>query len=294
MSIIMTNHKEPLLEFTTGTPRVLMAIANILQLNFKTATLNICDSGLFIQEYKDNNGQITFDVLLRAENFLKFRVPKIESEGEGVKFISLGFQTEDFKASLSTISKTDTLTISLHPSDTDVLRILIVKKSNSASINQHFTLCASSSQAVLTPRYVNHLPTVTVAIESYQSILKGMKKGVHSYCLVEAQEKGVRFSEGNKSKIQGGGGVLGIYNDSLPPTCSYYVSQSRLLSFVQLYKISNNDTIKIYTSPDLPLRLSSNAGALGPMNMYLTTATDAIAPPTTTTQTTAIDNQPTW
>tara|TARA_R110002096_G_scaffold17736_2_gene61253 strand:- start:370 stop:1086 length:717 start_codon:yes stop_codon:yes gene_type:complete len=231
----------------------------------------MCEQGMFVQEFKDNNGQITFDVLLKAQCFLEYKMPKIE--GEGSKYITMGFGTQDFKNALSTILSTDTLTMSIHPSNIDVVAIEIEKKNSPAKINNFFTLCSTALTNVITPVYVDHTPNVTVAIPAYQAIFKSMKKSTNDNALVLvcAQAEGIKFSDNTKAGMHGNGGVLGTYNDAIAPICTYLIPQLRLRSFSEVSAISTRDTIRIYASPDLPLRLSTDAGALGPINMYLTT-----------------------
>lgn len=261
----MGEHNKPLLSIKTNQGRVFKAIASILASNFNKASLIMVEQGVFIQEAADEN--VIFECKLDRNKFLDFQIPEIKSEEENPNdFIVLGFFTDQFKAATEKIGASDSVELFLHPSNTEVCNIKIIK-GTSSTLERSFSLTQTTIGAVVPPIYVDHIPTTTILASEYKINLSGITKKKSIIITVLAQTEGVSLKDEN-SKISAGGCTLGKWDPTKPTICTFHIPFARLSSFSEISSTGKDSTIRIYAFPNLPLRLASDAGKLGTINMY--------------------------
>lgn len=272
----MGEHNKPVLLFKTNHGKVFKALGSILNTNFTTATMIVVDQGIFIQEAYEKS--MIFECKLNRDKFLAYKIPEVKPSKDGEEsagtFLVIGFDTSDFKSAMDKIGAPDIVEISLHPSNMEVCNVRISKGQNSV-LEKKFALVKTSIGDVVPPVYVDHLPTVTMPAAEFKTAVSSISRSKNSTITIDAQKEGISIKDSN-SNISSNGCILGTWDPSQPILCSFCISLSRFHSFVEVHSISTKQTIRIYALPNLPLRLSADAGNLGTINMYLSSQNNNI------------------
>lgn len=266
IKIPMGQHNKPVLLIKTNHGRVIHALSVILAANFQSATMIVLDEGIFIQESHDST--MIFECKLHRDRFLTYQIPKISNSEENPSYITIGFSTADFKTAADKIGKTDTVEISIHPSNLDRCKITTTKGNSTNILEKSFNLIKTSIGDVVPPIYQDHIPTVTILVASFKSVFSAFKKSKNALVVISAQKEAISIND-EQSQIINSGGKFGNWDPKAPILCSFTVPLIRIQSFGEVNLINGKDTIRVYAIPGVPLRLSANVASLGIVNMYL-------------------------
>lgn len=259
-----TKDEDLLLDIFTDESIVFKSVSKVLSKNFIDATFIVSQQGVFLQETLQDM-TLVFEMVLRSQKFLRYRMPTIEREGS---VLCLGFSVEDLKNALDRITKTDHFRMYIRADEPHVLHMEITNETKKSKTHKFITLKNTKLSDVIPPTYVDHQPTVVVSSTHFKKVTADAYKNSKVKIRIYAQKTGCMI-EGTSSQIRGNQDLFGTWDDKGVVVYDEIISTKKFHSFAEMAIISVTKTIQIYACEQNPLRLNADAGGLGRVSLYI-------------------------
>jgi proliferating cell nuclear antigen PCNA len=239
----------------TNEGHIIKTMGELLQNNIKTGCYIIDTNGIK-QRIMDNNKAMLIDINLQAENFNTFKL-------EQGKIYTFGINHQHFYKMLKSIKKKDIVSLFIDNESTLDLGIEIMPKEKNRVTTSYIKMQQMQNLAIdIEDGYEK---PIIISSTEFQKMIKDMnnicntisitsKNHTISFCCDAdgVYKRNVMFGEEE-------------YDGNIPFTQQF---DTELLT--RISKISGlNNVIYIYQSKDLPLKISSQIGNLGKINIYI-------------------------
>ena len=245
-------------------------LSEILQSNLKTSCFQLKKSGIFLRQM-DQNRRTLIDLELNAENFNSYKF-----NGTGSMFV--GLTLTHLHKLLKSIKKKDSICLFIKKDEPNELAIQVIPKENNRVTTSY--LKVQRVQNILVDVPTGYATSVIVPSSEFQKISKDVLT-IGKMIRIKARAGKLEFgvdSGGILKRTVEFGSIEDEDDDDDADGGVEYDQVFQNEQFLKITKIFNlSNYIHVYTTPGLPINISSRVGDLGKISVFVKNREQSLA-----------------